>query len=269
MSDQNADNNDLHFTERRVIDQLGHLLPQIHLTLVSILQSVALAFLLASVHGPSAFTPQAILKALVTHNFYLPHLVSFILIVIAWNQFASATLFLYWPLTGFSTALQFLVTVGEIAAFTNVDVVGIWTIWIGLICLLAGYIHHRNIGITSDELYGVYGNVARKRAASGNRYYWLLGLLIPIGVLRALAIMPVAATVTIAGNFMAIYDVVIPLCLCVIGMLLMRMDDDFFRRYINNVLEQSGSRYGIDRRGRIVDTRAKQPAEMLRSTDGE
>jgi hypothetical protein len=48
--DNDSDSSALHFTNANLTDQLRHLIPQIHLTLTSVLQAVSLAFLLTSFH---------------------------------------------------------------------------------------------------------------------------------------------------------------------------------------------------------------------------
>lgn len=249
-SPDDFDNDALSFTERRVIDQLGHLVPQIHLTLVSVLQSIALAFLLASFRGPSSSTLPALWTALLVHHLYLPHIASFFVVIIAWNEYAYATFLLHWPLTALSTTLQFLFTVVEIAAFTNVDTVGTWTVWIGVATLLGAIIHQRNVNITSDDLYP-HGSVVKEIVGRNDWIYWALGSLVVAGFLR-LYVGPVAFALTVGSEQIVLFDVVIPLVLLAAEFYILHEDNALYVRNVNKVLKQPGSPYTMEKNGRIV-----------------
>ncbi len=242
-----SDSSALHYTNANLIDQLSHLIPQIHLTLTSVLQAVALAFLLTSFHAPQVASPEQLLIGLLDLHFYLPQIVSFLVIIIAWNQFAYAAFFLRWPLTAFSTILQFLVAAVEIAAFVNVNAVGTWAIWIGVAALLAAYIQRHNRRISAPELYP-YGNIA----AQPTWYYWAIGIVVlTLGALRYLTIQPFSYALAIGAYHATLFDLLLPLVLFGVGVIFIRQDDAFYIREVNNIFVKSGSRYRMDRHGRI------------------
>jgi hypothetical protein len=241
----------LSFTKEHLADQLGHLVPQIHLTLVSVLQGIALAFLLTSTHGPSTNSLTSLWIALLAHHLYLPEVASFLIVVIIWNEYAYAMLFLHWPLTALSTALQFLLAAVEIAAFTNVDTVGIWAFWIGVTALLGAGMHLRNVAITSDELYP-YGSIARDIVGPNDRSSWGIGILtITLGIVRVLGVGPVDFAVTVSPVHVIIFDLLIPLLLIISALFVMREDNRFYVRNANKVFEKSGSLYFLATNGRI------------------
>jgi hypothetical protein len=152
-------------------------------------------------------------------------------------------------ITSISTGLQFLLTVLEVAAFSNVDSVGVWLVWIGAACLLGAFIHQRNFYVISEDLYP-YGSVIKDRMNS-NKFYWALGILIPLGFLRLLATRLFNLNFNSISTIFALFDILVPLILIGIGAYLIWDDDKAYIRHCNNILDRADSFYRLRKNGGI------------------
>lgn len=268
QSDQSLDQ-PLHMTDKRVVDQLAHFGPQIHLTLTSILQGGALAYLLANLQGqlprltpsdPSSLLP-AVLRALATHDFYLTYVVSFLLIVIIWNEFARASFFLLWPLTALPTAQQLLVATFEIAAFSSANVLGPWMFWIGMVAGLGSLIRTRNSRITSRTLWKFkpsqviedrsFGSVGQWYLRALSVAFWLVGIalwLFPDRFAVPLALETPPGTVTFHMVYIALV-----LGVLLVMLRIVRIDDVYFTRYTEEILANYHSMYQMLPTGMIQE----------------
>jgi len=89
----------LTFGPKRIHYLYSVVLPQIHLTLVSVLQGIVFGVLLVSIPLPPTSSWPTILYYLLDHYFYLPYGISSVVIIIIWIQFVEVTMFLFWPLS--------------------------------------------------------------------------------------------------------------------------------------------------------------------------
>src|SRR5205085_8095055 len=72
-------------------------LPQIHLTLVSVLQGIAFGVLLLGIPLPHDTTRLPAFEFLFQQYLYLPYIISSLLILSIWKQFVAACIFSTWP----------------------------------------------------------------------------------------------------------------------------------------------------------------------------
>lgn len=127
---------------RRIAVQFDSLLPQVHLTLVSILQGIALGVLMESVN----------FKTFKFHLFPL-YVASVIVVALIWHLYANAFVAFIWPFAGWHTLLQFLLAVVEIFAFAEISEPGIWMIGLALTSVIGALIRWLNTRIVSEENY--------------------------------------------------------------------------------------------------------------------
>lgn len=181
----------------RLTYQFSVSLPQIHLTLVSVLQGVAFSLLLYSAPAPSPAacdipslrTSQIWVQGLCGQHFYLAYLISCLAIVLIWMQFVYASLFLVWPLSTLQALLMFLLSLAEVLALRNIQSTPHWLIWLGLVAVVGGFIRLRNLQLQSDkdvdQLPGslrVFHNVERDNRFEGGAYIALGCFLIGVGL---------------------------------------------------------------------------------------
>ncbi len=242
----------LHIDGERIVDQLDHLVPQIHLTLASVLQGIALVYLITSLAKtpPSGFDLTTIDEALVRHHFYLPHVASFLVIIIVWNQLAYATFFYHWPLTATMTVLQFLLAVTEIATFSTVDAIGLWTFWMGTLAIVASLIYLRNRQVTNVNLFPSQELADRFSDSGGRmRLYGSFGILLPLlGIARERGILG------LGGHLLQIpFDIIVPAAVVFLGLYLLRTDSSAFAAGVRDLLATSSPQvYTLGRGGRIA-----------------
>lgn len=251
MDDDRQPVGDLHFTANRMIRQIDSLMPQIHLTLVSIQQGIALVFLLTSVQPPKSPMWSDILAALKTNHLFLPHIASLLLIILVWNQFAHATIFLYWPVSNATASLLFLFCVAEIIAFSSARYVGAWMLWTGMLLFVATFVRRRNRSVISKVLF--------RRSPSYQRRVWspfaaldilaIGAISLSCGICREYGLFHFAGTVAVMGSREILFDYLAPLLLVVVIGVAMRQDDHVFYQATNEFLR--GSPYRVGRKGRV------------------
>lgn len=255
----NFDEEDLQIGSRRIINQLNTFVPQIHLTLVSVLQGVALGFLMFAFKAPSISSWNSFIHDIYHNLFYLPFLTSLVLIVIAWTEFTFASFILHWPITTLSSLIQFIFTIFEIAAFNSLNNFGLWIIWFGFCVFIGGLIRLRNIHIGDDSMdiskttHGViYGR-------SDGLNYLIFVILIPLGIWRLFPWFP--------SNFKPWFDLSLPAILFIMGILFMAHDDKRYVKVINQLLEDGKSSYRLYdkltsiKHGKIMKTRTDEHPE--------
>lgn len=260
---------DLHFTRARVVRLIGDYIPQIHLTLISVLQSAALAFLLKTLGDkpPHGFD-FTLIKAIIINNFYLFHLTSFLLIIIAWNQFVYATIFLHWPLNFWTNALQFIFATVEIAAYTSIENIGLWFFWIGLTMVVGSIIRHRNRRATDINLYpnSSVRDLEEKRISPKNLQLVILSLggtiCSFIGILRSWGYLHLF--ITAGGYILNISDDLIALLLLGIGVFLIKADDKFYISMLREFFKERPSLYGISNNGKITALVKEDPGDTIK-----
>jgi hypothetical protein len=143
-------------------------MPQIHLTLVSVLQGIAFGVLLLGIPFPTSF------ESLFQLYFYFPYLISSLGILIIWKQFMYASMFRNWPASTTQIALIYLLAVGEIIAFRLISVsytnlpltatVSTWLICIGLVMIFGGCIRLNDLRLEKIEDFETsdLGRISRK-----------------------------------------------------------------------------------------------------------
>jgi hypothetical protein len=128
---------------KRVAFQLNTLLPQVNLTLISVLQGVALGVLVSqfTVVSPLSF-PEILL-----------YLDSLILIAVIWHLYAAAFISFVWPFSALQTLLQFLPAAIESFALAFLSQPSVWTLGIAGVAFLGALIRGLNTKIVSPTNY--------------------------------------------------------------------------------------------------------------------
>ena len=146
---------------RRYHYQHSVLLPQVHLILVSVLQGVAFGVLLLSIPLPTNTKWAIILPYANEQYFYLPYLVSSILVLLIWKQFVYASMFSIWPLNTLHVVLIYLIALVETLAFRIISVsngatlsspaLALWLFWLGCVGVVGGCIRLSNLPFVGQD----------------------------------------------------------------------------------------------------------------------
>jgi len=123
-------------------------LPQVNLTLISVLQGVALAVLVDQFHEVRLDSfPGALL-----------YLDSLLAIVVIWYQYVLVFVGYQWPFSVFQIALQFGLVTAQIIAFSHLGTPAVWMFGFAGICFIGSIIWWRSSKISSRnyEQEGVY-----------------------------------------------------------------------------------------------------------------
>ncbi|HQV95110.1 MAG TPA: hypothetical protein PLF41_11640 [Anaerolineales bacterium] len=118
---------------------LNDFLPQVYLTLVSVLQGVALSALINEFEYG--------LTSLVTYGYIIS---SFLIIVAFWHSYLSAIFDGRWPFRFVDTLLFFMAASAETIAVRNVDIPIYWCVSIGFMCLIISVIYFRQISLLTE-----------------------------------------------------------------------------------------------------------------------
>lgn len=118
---------------------LNDFLPQVYLTLVSVLQGVALSALINEFKYTST--------SLVTYGYILS---SFLIIVAFWHSYLSAIFDGRWPFRFVDTLLFFMAAGAETVAVQNVATPYYWCISIGVMCLIISVIYIRQVPLLTE-----------------------------------------------------------------------------------------------------------------------
>jgi ribonucleoside-diphosphate reductase beta chain len=166
----------LEFGVRRLYYQYSVTIPQIHLILISILQgTVITSFLARVIPNPHVFSFAFLLQI----YFYLPYILTFMVILIAWMDFVYASGVLIWPPTAFQATLIFLLALAEIAMVNSIDTFYLWRIMLGLTTVIGGFMRLNNFRIFKGNDFADYH--LGKRILSNELIYGLayviLGLM--------------------------------------------------------------------------------------------
>lgn len=127
--------------------QYAAVIPQTYLTLISVLQGIVFGVLLLNFPLPKNLSIESIRLVFVQQFFYLPYVISSMIILAIWSQLVQAILFLTWPFTPRQTTLIFFLSLLEILAFTNIGNFSIWLGGLGTIGIVGGVIRLNNIGL--------------------------------------------------------------------------------------------------------------------------
>ena len=126
----------------RLVVQFDSLLPQIHLTLVSVLQGLALGVLVEQIRY-DAFE----------WNLIPLYVASLVLIAFIWHLYAVAFVTFSWPFWGIHTLLQFSLVAVEIFAFSSIAFPPIWVLAIGIMGVIGALIRWLNTKVVSVDNY--------------------------------------------------------------------------------------------------------------------
>jgi len=146
---------------RRFHYQYSVVLPQVHLILVSVLQSIAFGVLLLGIPLPTNTLWSFVLGYAYQQYFYLPYVISSLLVLVIWKQFVYASLLSIWPLTSIHIFLIYLIAVIEIVAFRVITVasggtlsstsLAVWLFWLGWVGVVGGCIRLYNLPFIKKE----------------------------------------------------------------------------------------------------------------------
>lgn len=176
----------LTFGPRRVHYSYSVALPQMHLTFVSVLEGLALSQLLVGIPLPH---PSEVGAYLLAQHGYLPYIVSGLLILLIWKQFAHNSTFSFWPPSTSQLGLTLLIAVAQILAFRVIGDFGEWLIGLGLTGMLGGVIRLNNmrLQVPGDWESDALDRLVRRTNRRDGTLYLLLGgvtVLWGLGVLR-------------------------------------------------------------------------------------
>jgi hypothetical protein len=265
MRQGSHDTRPLHITPDRIIGQLGTLVPQIHLTLISVLQGLALAFLLTNLHTPAGFTIPAILQALPANTFYLPQIASLLAIIVTWNEMTFATLILHWPISTIATLLQFLFCISEIAAFSNINHTGSWLFWIGFALLFAFFIRRRNRIVTAPRIRLQTASYQQRTLRPLSAWYvGCFGFLgIGLGWGREINVGTVNQAIMVGTAHIIPFDILASALFVGYFVVALYTDDLLYSRVLSEALKETP--YWV-KRGFVIDERTHPDAERTATT---
>jgi len=260
----------LHITGDYLVEQFKTLMPVVHLTLVSVLQGLALGALILNFGPPRSFNPTDLARDLPQHALYLPHLASLLIVVSIWNEYMAVVITTPWPLNTVNTGLQLLLVMPEFAALSSVNQVGSWAFWAGVTAIMGGIIRLRDRYIVSRNLYRMSAEegvdtpylwrVRFKRAFVW--HFWISGpIFVVLGYLRATGLVPIfSAAVRVAPGIAFVpFDVLAPLLAMIVLASNLGRDDRHFTYYVNTTWQQYGTPYHLNRRAKALDV-ARAPA---------
>jgi hypothetical protein len=231
----------LHMTTARVIDALSFLVPQIYLTLTSILQGIALVALISNTRYFLKFDMATIFNSFLANNFYLPHIASLLIIVASWNQTTAATYLVNIPINSTTTLMRFLFCIAEVIAFTNVNSVGLWLTFIGIYLLIGYTIRRQNRRFTSRSLTLPVPSFQKR--LYGRFIAWQLltvGLItILLGWLRTDGFSAFLYSVSINSKSLVLFDVIVPGFITLAMIMLIRSDDRTYSKILDESLQNT------------------------------
>lgn len=130
---------------RRLHYQYSVSLPQLHMTLISVLQGLAFAVLLSRIPLVPSDPSTGVLAFLLQQHFFLPYVTSSLLILLIWLQFIYASMFVIWPVSTLQTALIYLLALAEIVTFQEIDQLPAWVAGLGFVAIVGGCIRLNNL----------------------------------------------------------------------------------------------------------------------------
>jgi len=129
--------------DKRLAFQLNMFLPQVHLTLISVLQGVALGVLIAQFGIVSPFSFPAMLL----------YIDSVIGIALIWYLYANAFLTFLWPFSAMHILLQFLLAAFESLALAFISRPAIWTLGVAVAAFVGAVIRWLNTKLVTPGSY--------------------------------------------------------------------------------------------------------------------
>jgi|GEM_PF-128615 len=187
----------LQFGSRRLYYQYSVTIPQVQLVLASVLQGIVFTILLTrKIDFPTQLNKDIYflfqlpyLFGFFFHQqyFYLPYIISALVVIIGWMDFVYATAVLIWPPTPLQAIMFILLTVAEIAMASTVSPVGIalWRSSLGLTTVVGGIMRLNNVRIFQPEDFEdleVGKDILKKEKFYGRLYIGMGSLGVVIGV---------------------------------------------------------------------------------------
>lgn len=120
---------------------LNEFLPQVYLTLISVLQGVALAVLV------DEFSFDYTKTSITTYGYILS---SFLIIVAFWHSYLSGIFDGRWPFRFIDTLLFFMAAATETIAIRNVTSPSLWCLAIASMCIVVAVIYFRQVSLLAE-----------------------------------------------------------------------------------------------------------------------
>jgi hypothetical protein len=224
---------------KRLAFQFGSLLPQVHLTLISVLQGVVLTVLIQQL---DQLTDIALISRAIA---------SFMTIVLVWHLYANAFLTFIWPFLGVHTLLLFAFTAAEIYAFASIHDPLKWLWGLATAAFIGTVIRLLNTTIVAEENYEESKNYdldvhLEKIAAI---HLFLVGIvLLLIGFARD-------SLVSQNYKYLVQFDIATGLFIVVVTIVLLVLADLSGKRIIESILEESSWEL---RRFQIIERRRRR-----------
>jgi hypothetical protein len=174
----------LTFGPQRLHYQYSVGLPQMHLNFVSVLQGLVFGVLLLGVPLPSASTLAAwgpFAQFVLEQHGYLAYLVSSLLILVVWAQYAQNSLYAIWPLSSGQLGLSLLLAVAELLAVRAIGEFGLWLVGLGAMGVIGGMIRLNNLRLQAPQDFESSALAERLRRPWDGLLYVGLGLLTAAG----------------------------------------------------------------------------------------
>jgi len=213
------------------------------MTLVSVLQGVAFGALLLNIPLPAGGSWSVIFHFLLGHYFYLPYIISSLIIIMIWTQFVGVNMFLFWPLSRLQTILVFLLTLCEIIAFRNIEILSVWIACLGAVAIVGGWIAQRNFLFMTKDMFEAIPSLEKtfEYFQKSNRktvklyfglgaFTMLLGLAYNWLVTIIMSRVPQLASLVSWGIILSLFITLI---------ILLQRDIDYRRGWLNQVIEGS------------------------------
>jgi hypothetical protein len=175
------ENPPLTFGPERLHYQYSVGLPQMHLSFVSVLQGLVFGVLLLGLPLPSATNLAALGQFVLDQHAYLAYLVSSILILVIWAQYAQNSLYAIWPLSSGQLGLSLVLSVAELLAVRAINQFGMWLVGLGAIGVIGGLIRLNNLRLQAPEDFESAKLARRKRWSWDGLIYVSLGILTVAG----------------------------------------------------------------------------------------
>jgi hypothetical protein len=129
---------------QRMHYQFSVSIPVIHLTLASIIQGIAFSTLIDHIFLPIGIPQSNLFDFLQRQTFYIPHIISSTIIIMAWLDFCDAAVNNIWPLSLLQAGFIYVVGLAEVLAFKELDSFPLWLIGVGCIAIVGGIVHANN-----------------------------------------------------------------------------------------------------------------------------
>lgn len=159
--------------------------------LVSVLQGIAFTVLLTKSIPPppksvfSILQPSLLLQWLLQQYFYLPYILTSLILIIVWMNFVYASAVFIWPPTPLQAGLIFSIAIVEVVMANSVENFPIWRSAIGLTTVIGGLIRCNNVRIFAPRDFEdpQFGEALLRKERSYGIAYIILGT---VGVVSGL-----------------------------------------------------------------------------------